>query len=336
MLVFSILLIIFILKWGNNLILNSMKKTILLLVLLICFFTAVNIVAQPNSPILVEPPKGTDVVILPVTVVWQTVNGADCYLVEYTTDTTSNDKEEDTCNAYATSHTIPVTETELNTTYYWRVTAHDASGWGQPSAYFYFTTASTTVTGSIENLTDGVIDLIADLKISQNQGNILISILEQAQYRLGQGNNFLATVNMYYFKLRVMILRISGMISVADANSLNYSADGVIDLIADLDSKPFSINEKELTTPKTYTLGQNYPNPFNPSTTIEYSIPQNSDVSLKIYDMLGKEVASLVSGYKETGTYIVNWDASHLSSGVYFYKLVAGSYILTKKMILSK
>jgi len=94
-------------------------------------------------------------------------------------------------------------------------------------------------------------------------------------------------------------------------------------------------DEKEI-IPTVYKLNQNYPNPFNPSTTIRYSIPQTSLVTLKVYDVLGREVAALVNEEKSLGTYQLNFDASSLASGIYFYKLQAGSFISTKKMILLK
>jgi hypothetical protein len=86
--------------------------------------------------------------------------------------------------------------------------------------------------------------------------------------------------------------------------------------------------------PGTFRLFQNYPNPFNPTTTIQYSVPSSQYVSLKIYDVLGREVASLVDGTRQPGTYTVTWDASGFSSGVYFYRLMAGSFVGTKKLVL--
>ena len=83
-----------------------------------------------------------------------------------------------------------------------------------------------------------------------------------------------------------------------------------------------------------YTLEQNYPNPFNPTTKIEYSIPKTSFVTLKVYDMLGREVATLVNEDKSVGIYTVNFDGSNLSSGIYFYQLKSGSFFETKKLIL--
>jgi len=85
-----------------------------------------------------------------------------------------------------------------------------------------------------------------------------------------------------------------------------------------------------------YSLAQNQPNPFNPTTTIKYSLSEQQFVSLKIFDILGKEVATLVNENKPAGNYEVNFDASNLSSGVYFYQLRAGNFTEMKKMILIK
>lgn len=85
-----------------------------------------------------------------------------------------------------------------------------------------------------------------------------------------------------------------------------------------------------------FTLDQNFPNPFNPNTLIKYSIPKSSQVSLKIFNTLGQEMETLVNEEKQVGTYEVNWNASNLQSGVYFYRLQAGDFIQTKKMILLK
>ncbi len=85
-----------------------------------------------------------------------------------------------------------------------------------------------------------------------------------------------------------------------------------------------------------FSLGQNYPNPFNPVTTINYSIAKSGQVTLKVYDVLGREVATLVNGFQPANNYRINFDASKLASGIYLYKLKAGEFIQTKKMILIK
>ena len=83
-----------------------------------------------------------------------------------------------------------------------------------------------------------------------------------------------------------------------------------------------------------YKLWQNYPNPFNPSTVIYYSIPKGGTVILKVFNSLGQDIKTLINGYKQAGTYEINFNASDLSSGVYFYRLSTDAVELTKKMIL--
>lgn len=93
-------------------------------------------------------------------------------------------------------------------------------------------------------------------------------------------------------------------------------------------SEGFTLNE--------FKLEQNFPNPFNPKTLISYSVAENSFISLKVYDFLGKEITELVSEIKEPGNYSVSFEASQLSSGIFFYTLKSKGYTLTKKMILAK
>jgi hypothetical protein len=94
--------------------------------------------------------------------------------------------------------------------------------------------------------------------------------------------------------------------------------------------------DPNINTPERYSLSQNYPNPFNPSTSIAYAIPVKELVRIKIFDMLGKEIAVLVNEVKQAGSYAVNFDASGLSSGIYYYRLESGSFTETRKMILVK
>jgi hypothetical protein len=89
-------------------------------------------------------------------------------------------------------------------------------------------------------------------------------------------------------------------------------------------------------TPKAFALSQNYPNPFNPATVISYQLPVSSQITLKVYDVLGREVVTLVNEPKAAGNYTATFDASKFSSGIYFYRLQAGSFIQTKKMVLVK
>jgi hypothetical protein len=99
---------------------------------------------------------------------------------------------------------------------------------------------------------------------------------------------------------------------------------------------PTSIQEIPGVLPSEFNLGQNYPNPFNPTTKIKYSIPQSSQVSIEVYNSLGQEVAILFEGYQQAGSYIAEFDASKLASGVYMYQLRSENVLLTKKFVLMK
>jgi hypothetical protein len=100
--------------------------------------------------------------------------------------------------------------------------------------------------------------------------------------------------------------------------------------------KPDDVQYEANVIPDKYSLSQNYPNPFNPITNIKYDIPERSVILLKIYDVLGSKVGIIVNEEKPTGTYEITWNAEKFPSGIYFYRLQAGDFIQTKKMILLK
>lgn len=95
-------------------------------------------------------------------------------------------------------------------------------------------------------------------------------------------------------------------------------------------------NESDEGLPTVFNLSQNYPNPFNPSTAIKFDLPETSIVSIKVFDMLGREVATLIDDRIQAGYHQLTFDASALASGMYIYRIVAGDYISTKKMLLIK
>ena len=96
------------------------------------------------------------------------------------------------------------------------------------------------------------------------------------------------------------------------------------------------IVEDSPTIPSEARLYQNYPNPFNPSTTIRFSLLRSGDVSLKVFNVLGEEVAVVLSGHQEVGTHTVRWDGAGYPSGLYFYRLRVGDFVETKKLVLIK
>ncbi|MDQ3021173.1 MAG: YCF48-related protein [Bacteroidota bacterium] len=138
-----------------------------------------------------------------------------------------------------------------------------------------------------------------------------------------------------------------------EVNSLNYAGAGMLvpdkNLILSMQTADLfklkvtytvltAVNENIISSniPNDFKLHQNYPNPFNPSTTIKFDVPNSGNISLKLYSQLGKEVASLIDGVRNAGTYEILFDASALASGVYFYKIISDRTALTKKMLLVK
>ena len=117
----------------------------------------------------------------------------------------------------------------------------------------------------------------------------------------------------------------AGMPVAVSAQYYHFSAEI---LIVSADEDPVIVNE--------FNLEQNYPNPFNPSTKINYTLAERSNVTIKVYDVLGNEIATLINTTQEAGAYDVNFDASQLSSGLYIYTLNAGNFTSSKKMMLLK
>jgi hypothetical protein len=94
--------------------------------------------------------------------------------------------------------------------------------------------------------------------------------------------------------------------------------------------------QNQMSVPHAFALDQNFPNPFNPTTTISYSVPKTAHVTLKVYDLLGKEVAVIVNELQDAGPHQTRFDASIFPSGVYFYRLKTGEYMQTRKLVLIK
>ncbi len=147
-----------------------------------------------------------------------------------------------------------------------------------------------------------------------------------------------------WFNLRNWVT--SGQTGVCDNCDPNKTAYGLLDSLynptlilssySNYISTVTSIKNLQSFLPVKFRLFQNYPNPFNPATTINYSIPKASFVTIKVYDVLGKEVAALVNEEKPRGNYKLEFDAGKLSSGIYFYRMQAGGFVETQKLLLLK
>ncbi len=119
-------------------------------------------------------------------------------------------------------------------------------------------------------------------------------------------------------------------------SAISYAGFGPTNIYANQEGLITGINQNGNEIPADFSLSQNYPNPFNPTTNINFSIPKNGLVKIAVFDMLGREVATIVNKEMSAGSYTADFDASQLSSGIYFYKLTSGSFSDTKKMMLVK
>jgi hypothetical protein len=156
----------------------------------------------------------------------------------------------------------------------------------------------------------------------------------------------IANINSASTKVNLRVWLPSGTTSLSQSPTGTVVANGyasVEDTLAGNSSRSFlfalsatSIKKNDSQIPVKFSLSQNYPNPFNPLTEIKYSIPKSGLVTLKIYDLLGREVAVLINQEQKPGNYIVNFDAAKLASGVYMYRIESGNFSSTRKMILLK
>jgi hypothetical protein len=176
-------------------------------------------------------------------------------------------------------------------------------------------------------------NLQVKITLSGNTGNVAGELVDQS-------GNVVAVLNKTSSNPFILTAPSAGTYKVnAGFKSPNRRWDSttVSIVLADVGSKLIE------STPHSYKLFNNYPNPFNPSTKISYSLPEKSQVILKIYDMIGNEIATLVNEEKTSGNYSIDFNASDLASGIYFYQLEAVSYSgtnsgfkETRKMILTK
>jgi endo-1,4-beta-xylanase len=124
--------------------------------------------------------------------------------------------------------------------------------------------------------------------------------------------------------------------SLSAANALGAAVDTLTTAIEGLVKNPADVQVNQGGNPEVFALGQNYPNPFNPSTRIDYAIPQSSYISLKVFDLLGREVATVIDGFQPAGNYSFTFNGAELANGVYIYQLQANNFVATKRLILLK
>jgi hypothetical protein len=199
------------------------------------------------------------------------------------------------------------------------------------------TTASNSVSGKVMRLTDAITGNLKDAVLYAKNGNTYVGCT------ISDINGVYHLQSLPSGNLKIIVNRLG---FTGDSTNVNVTSTSNIDSI-NFHLYRFTVGIKQIgiEVPNEFKLYQNYPNPFNPVTKIKFEIPSNGfpigafgndRVVLKIYDILGREIQTLVNESLQPGSYEVTFDGSSLSSGIYFYQLKAGDYIETKKMLMIK
>jgi len=279
-------------------------------------------------PKFMSPPNG-DTVSLNPTLSWDYPWGATSFELQVSTDL-SNGHLSGTDSLTYPSYTFNNLGPNL---YYWRVRAKNDQSTSAWSPIWHFTTISAPFKAKNPQPNNGSLNQSISPNLSWSNGSYATS------YNIYLGN----TQNNITFEGSVIL-------PAYNPGTLNYNTTYYwrIDAVNTIDTtsgdlwqfttknKPTGIKYVNDNIPTKYFLYQNFPNPFNPSTTIQFSIPNENYVTLIIFNSLGKEVKNLVQQELPTGYYVINFDASNLPSGIYYYRLIAGNYIQVKKAILLK
>jgi ligand-binding sensor domain-containing protein len=314
--------------------------------------------APPTAPALALPTDGANNVYTSPILKWNTTSVATAFRLQVSTNLDFSATASDRSGITTTSSGVPGLAS--STTYYWRVLATNAQKTGDWSTTRRFRTGTgERVAPSLISPANGATGIApwpgdfraptyrwneaggADsyqLQVSASAGFSSTALdvdgIRDTSYHFGRD---LAEYTTYYWRVNAKYLDgLSDWSSIWSFTTLGgaVSVQHVNDLI-----------------PKQYSLMQNYPNPFNPSTTIEFAMPKSAYVTLRVYDVLGRQIAELVNERLEPGTYNTPWDARGLASGVYFYRLSAGdpsarssteahskssgqSFVQTKKLLL--
>lgn len=189
---------------------------------------------------------------------------------------------------------------------------------------------------AIQKLIDRVDSYVASGVLSQGRGNSLRVKLESALKQVEKGHTNSAVNLLQAFISEVEGYVNAGKLSAAQGELLTSLAQRIIGWLSGFGGKAAAVSDKfvEIDSPTQYVLDQNFPNPFNPQTVIRFSLPDDAKVTLNVFNVLGEEVARLVEGERAAGAHQVVFDASKLPSGLYVYRLDAGTFTQTRRMLL--
>ncbi|MDP2883783.1 MAG: right-handed parallel beta-helix repeat-containing protein [Ignavibacteria bacterium] len=294
--------------------------------------TFTTIVAAPPAPVHASPADSARNVPVSPTLNWSAITGATSYRLQVSVNQSFASTVFD--DSTITGNTRQIGPLLNNTRYYWRVNAKNGAGVGGWSATRSFTTIVAAPQAPVLVApVDGVKDVPITLMLSWN----VATFADTYRLQVSTNSNFeplvvddstiAATsrlvsslqISMKYY-WRVCAINANGASAYSTVWTFTTRATTLVEKTGDI-------------IPTDFGLSQNYPNPFNPMTTIQFALPKNHHVTLKVFDASGKQVETLVAQELEAGYFTVGWQAE-VPSGVYFYRLQAGEFVETKKMIL--
>lgn len=293
-------------------------------------------VILPEIPILLSPMNDLSTLGDTVTFIWRGDEFSDNYRIQVSFDELFSNKIFDI--NYIKDSTIILGGFEAATTYYWRVRANNNGGSSDFSEAFNFTTGfpimptllypedvsldveinPTFIWNSSDLATEYNLQVSEGLDIDLN--NLLVDTLvadTTVKYDLLKVNKI--------YSWRILALNDFGQSEWTGIFKFKTAADSIL-----------SAEDLDLNLPQEYTLEQNYPNPFNPLTTISFGIPESGMTSLKVYNIIGQEIAILLNEELNAGHYNIQFDATDMTSGLYLYRLQSKNFISIKKMLLIK
>lgn len=286
----------------------------------------------PFAPIQLSPLNGSHNNDTALSLIWNPSNNASKYRLQLATDSGFVSVVHD--DTTITGTTKQISSLSNDSTYYWRVKAGNSAGWSAWSAIWKFTTgfiAPTLLTPENDSirrvepiffswstqLGEAIkywVQISTDsnfINTFYNDSILTVDSLSMGGFQVG---------TKYFWRIRAFYP--NGISDWSPVWNFTYG-------------DPVSVKILD-NSPRLFILYNNYPNPFNPVTNIQFSIVNCQLTILKVFDLLGREVATLVNEVKQPGFYKVYWNASQLPSGLYYYRLTAGEYSLTKKLILLK
>jgi len=296
-----------------------------------------NVVAvfPPQTPVLAYPPNGAVDLTDTIAFGWDYPEFASSYRIQVSTDPAFNSNIAIDESGIQDTFKL-ITGLEGQSQYYWRVSASNAGGVSNFSTAFSFTTgfpATPQLSSPPNNTGNHPVDINIIWFSSNAADSYQLQVAREADFApqsmvLDSSGltdttftlNQLAMNTFYYWRIKAF----------NQYGASNWSSTWRFKTLP-----PMGVEEEE-SHPERYGLEQNYPNPFNPTTTIRFYLPQVSFVKIKIYNLLGQEVKTLLNDYRNEGHHEIFFDASQLASGIYIYRLIADNFTSSRKMILLK